>query len=1334
MFQSKLFAAREYKQKHSHHPPQPAHSNRSFSSYLGATTNDTTDQPPPQQQEPTTGQSDGKKQVAVDTTKQPLTSKQAIYHPPSAASYYFQSSSRSHQPPPNSTTAAATTTTNVNTLQQPPDVVVKQHHHSHQRPLSDLNHSFTSFYLYRNHNHRVVAARPFVQESYQSIIQKNCSTIATVGTSHNDDENDTTKSGKDANQNDSTVSRSNRSMTNTSQQSSHHHHSNIAISYLQEAPTQSTESADSSTSSSDHHPSTNEGVDVSFGDRSSFWNEWAEELIHKEEVEYNQIRQSVSPESAKSNPKKNDDEDDLVEYTETPIVKTYPESVPDQERPDHTSLTMEQVDVSVAFDDPTIALVDETPDNSFVDGNSIGEDLPMHSGTGSIASTSQLLKVPPKTLSTQDLALQNTTSTKNGMMVVPYPSALMVMSKNVNDSAEDDDEMPEQANATRTTVVDNVPEAFAKKTGRDLATPVEKGNETNIATNELEDNETTPKVSGSRFITVDTLATACPLPNDDEDDDTVELVSPMKSVMTEAPEYVRDNGIADAEDEEMSIIQNTSISTLAAMNISQATIQLPTLTVFQQAMEYSTMATDYVQRKQYLLAMEYFQRAIDCYLMNHKSPLDTAQRSPRLSVLSAVNIAGCYRNMGTVARLMERYDEVTTYLCKAEEYYTLGRETVEIRSCESIVTLDGRLLNESTSMNATNQQNTTCSYYTSAEDETMCLDGMILETIQSRAYYHTKYQDDKEQAVECHEQCLKHLLHIYKVRGWNVTKDEVESPNRTQDDEPVREQGVAFVPLSKEHHTSLLVKSLEALGSLYRSLVATSSTKACMILFEDAIDILQCRLEQDESTNDDLIKSVSLILRYLSEIYFERQELDKAVDALHDSTAIKLTASGEPCSEALEVMDKMGAAHEQMENYDKALSCYEQTLFARCRFYGNTHFYVAKSLVNVARVTEMKDGSTQESVELYKAANGIFALHMLSDSPSLDKDVENILQLIPTVIRQGRYEKAISDLNLCLAMADEDTSSEIKIDKAQIYFDLGRAYLGIKDYKLATTALTNAMKETGDVKDEEIFTLLQRVEFLQREEQNRSSKPNDLTNGAALKQSNTSALSLSYVPDPTLSFHDITFQLQGERSLYILDDPKDKVTNQEKVVQKFNDPLSDILYQSFIKETEGPDATAPTIASVPIPPVQDKTPLHTRIRIKLAKKVAKLVAVLRAKCQNSERLRNLKEFSKQCLKACKSKLRMGPQPSTTQMNRNVGPSRSEFNNEDVVYASFEEPPPSKFKLAVTSIVSKCGLNGSSIMASSAEHRSRNTPFSFVHHHVIITEEEDGGFGCQLIHS
>jgi tetratricopeptide (TPR) repeat protein len=608
----------------------------------------------------------------------------------------------------------------------------------------------------------------------------------------------------------------------------------------------------------------------------------------------------------------------------------------------------------------------------------------------------------------------------------------------------------------------------------------------------------------------------------------------------------------ESEDESMFYPMHTSINTYAVMNISQATVNVTSLNktvnegevsfVFQ-AIEFANAATTLLQSKNYGEALEMFHKAADCYAQEK----DT-------SILAAVNAASCYRNMSTVSRLLERYEEGAEYLRKAEELYVVGREGVDVKSSQAILTMDGkRLDDDEQSSPPLNNDASLVSCYT-AEEESMCLDAMMLDTLQCRASFHVKYQDDSEQAVECYEQCLKLLIHLNQLGRWDDDPDEL----------PVREQGVTFVQLSKAKHTQVLIKALESLGGLYRTLARDSTYTACLSVYEDALDILQNRQEKEEPNDDVLIFSVSQILRYLSEVYFGRQELDRAVDALHDSMAVKLAASGEPCREALEVMDKMGAANEKMENWEKALSCYEQTLFARCKFYGNTHINVAKSLVNVARVMERKDGSTEESVDLYKAANAIFALQVTSEGPDLGDDVEAILQLIPTVIRQGRYEKAVADLNRCLAMAEDKSKTGVTLDKAQIYFDLGRAYMGMKNHKMATEALMSAIKEVGDVNEEAVFSLVQRVEFLQQADQSKT---------AAAERSGV-------LVDPTVSFHDITFQLQNEPSVYIFEDEASaggnvKGAQSTAVEQRESNPNYDILYQSFSRDHKATDNRFP---------------------------------------------------------------------------------------------------------------------------------------------------------------
>jgi tetratricopeptide (TPR) repeat protein len=803
----------------------------------------------------------------------------------------------------------------------------------------------------------------------------------------------------------------------------------------------------------------------------------------------------------------------------------------------------------------------------------------------------------------------------------------------------------------------------------DLLFKQEERNLTVKDDNEEEEEEETPKTMGaSRTVHVD-LATLCPIPAEEEEDD-------------DRPPTNQDSPFTATRRQ-----MNTSLSTVAAMNISQATIQLPSATLLQQAMDYSNIATDLVQEKDYAAAMEQFQHAIDCYQQSDSSSKSHASKIGG-SILTLVNIAGCYRNMGTVSRLQEAFDEAARYLQLAEEYYMKGREAVEIRSSASILTLDGKLLgndadDESSNLMDTTSPTTANSYSTNADDEAMCLDAMVIETLQSRAHFHIKYQDDREQAVECHEQCLKLLIHLAKNNRWE--EDALEEAEA-----PVREQGVAFVSISKAHHTTLLVKSLESLGDLYRSLAAGSNDASSLALFEDALDILQCRMDEPAQDDDALIQSVSLILRYLSEIYFSRHALDQAVDALHDSTAIKLTRSGPPCPEALAVMDQMGAAHEQMEHYDKALSCYEQTLLARCKYYGTTHFCVAQSLVHVARVTERRDGTTSpESVELYKAANAIFALHLCTDRPvPLDHEVEQVLQLIPTVLRQGQYEKAISDLNMCLAMADSPKTT-VQFNKAELYLDLGRAYMGMQDYPLATTALTKALQQPG-AHEEAIYDLLQRVEFLQRE-----AGENSRIGGG------TRMAHLSNVQDPTLSFHDLS--LQTERSLYIFQD------GAEKRIPSRN-PHYDILYQSFVKDAEPTEtcATDETARRVDTP--------HRRKTIKIGQHVAQIMQ----RIQLSQKMRRLRNFRIPAVfKVCQGKpsvVVVEPSSSSGRYD-NLASDPNVDPKEVLAYSSFEMPPPSPWEVALSRLF---------------PHRSGpGRPSLAPHRRSVIIAEEEGGFSCQL---
>jgi tetratricopeptide (TPR) repeat protein len=516
------------------------------------------------------------------------------------------------------------------------------------------------------------------------------------------------------------------------------------------------------------------------------------------------------------------------------------------------------------------------------------------------------------------------------------------------------------------------------------------------------------------------------------------------------------------------------------------------------------------------------------------------------SVLAAVNAAGCYRNMSTVSRKMNQFDQAALYMKKAEQLYVAAREGVAVDS--AVNTFEGV---PDESVNGT--------------EDFLCLDALILETLHFRAKFHIQFQNNLQQAIECHEQCLKQLMHLQNLRQWDNVAENL-----------IRLEGVTYAPLTKDQFTELLMNSLSALGGYYRR--EPDSSTNTLVIFEDALSVLQRHQEEVDPENDQLIDSVGKILRDFSEILFHRQELDRSVEALYNSVCVKLTRSGKPCSESLLTLDKMGQANEKMENYGKALECYERAMMARCKFYGNTHTCVAKSLVNIARVTELKNGNTEEVVELYRAANAIYAVQIVSPEKELDDDCDAILRMIPNVIRQGRYEKVINDLKMILSVAEEDKNNEnfgISLDRAQIYFDLGRAYLGMGDYVEASACLVEAMKEAGNVTDIDVLSLLHRAENAVHEKQEKAS-PAD--------ESYHSSQDSDYVPSAAgnrnVSFHEsVLLPHTSDRSIHIFEDGSQGAARDDKTMDHDDryggpeeedypeiDPRHSILYESFARE------------------------------------------------------------------------------------------------------------------------------------------------------------------------
>jgi tetratricopeptide (TPR) repeat protein len=178
--------------------------------------------------------------------------------------------------------------------------------------------------------------------------------------------------------------------------------------------------------------------------------------------------------------------------------------------------------------------------------------------------------------------------------------------------------------------------------------------------------------------------------------------------------------------------------------------------------------------------------------------------------------------------------------------------------------------------------------------------------------------------------------------------------------------------------------------------------------------------------------------------------------------------------EALEALDRAGQIAEDSGRLDVAITCYEKALLTRNHFWGDQHIDVAKSLVNVGRVLELQ-GNTEGSLDLYRAAQTIYATQVTAKEFVVNSDeVETVLQLIPSLFEQGRYEEAVAYLNKCLESEPPDEKkTESNLDRNQIYFTLGEAYIGMGDYVSATVCLVECTKQEGAVPEDDIQIMLE---------------------------------------------------------------------------------------------------------------------------------------------------------------------------------------------------------------------------------------------------------------------
>jgi tetratricopeptide (TPR) repeat protein len=336
------------------------------------------------------------------------------------------------------------------------------------------------------------------------------------------------------------------------------------------------------------------------------------------------------------------------------------------------------------------------------------------------------------------------------------------------------------------------------------------------------------------------------------------------------------------------------------------------------------------------------------------------------------------------------------------------------------------------------------------------IDILIVEALHKRARAH-----GDENSIDCHKEVVRFLLDVRKMRT---------APSG----------GGGGTSYQHHQYSLLLQQSLGTLARLYQQY----PHRAELAVLENALQAV--RSDGGTALSGDLLVSLGLLYVQECDLDAALRALDEAVDVLspHDRT------------KALQALEAVGRRFEAEDAHDQAMVCYEKVLLQRSQLYGSSNLLVAQSLINVARVMESQ-GNLEGSLDLYRAAQSIYTSKLSSADVNVeDEDVKSLMELFPTALEQGRFKEAVAYLSKVIEVAerleeqDKKESSEgrsssssaaLEIDKTYVFYNLGKAYVGLSDYVSATVCLLEAAKYDGQISEEVVFALLQQVEFLQRE-------------------------------------------------------------------------------------------------------------------------------------------------------------------------------------------------------------------------------------------------------------
>jgi tetratricopeptide (TPR) repeat protein len=231
-------------------------------------------------------------------------------------------------------------------------------------------------------------------------------------------------------------------------------------------------------------------------------------------------------------------------------------------------------------------------------------------------------------------------------------------------------------------------------------------------------------------------------------------------------------------------------------------------------------------------------------------------------------------------------------------------------------------------------------------------------------------------------------------------------------------QNIQFLPLTETMRNELLSTSLQFLGKSY---VEKGDLADGLLAYQEVLKIFEHSLDQQQRQDE-----TKQIIHALQQIISQKQDLQQ-----------------------------LALKKEEEDNWDQALVYWERLLMEKSLEYGEDSLQVAVALHHMARVMAHQ-GNLEGALDLYQAGSNT----MLKKGETLSRDLlETVCDLFS---RLHLFVQAIVWLE--------------EIQQPWSFYFLGKFYLEGNDLEKSSQALLKSLKL--GLEDEEIYKLLQRVEFL----------------------------------------------------------------------------------------------------------------------------------------------------------------------------------------------------------------------------------------------------------------